>query len=652
MKPLFIAIIIFLLGSQEARSQNFKGIFKNIENKEYNKAINQLTNARKDKTPNLYAINLANALMYEDTSCSKFCLPCALISLNDALIFKDQNYYADKNLDISYDANTEMNKLIELWYKIAKSSEDSLNYFIQTFPNATQITDAIKLRDDIAFKKAVSQNTVDAYSDFLKKYPKAIQFQEAINKKTDAAFENAKATGTEEAFSNFLNQYNGSSHTLEASKLMKQIAFDNAAKQNTVESYDIYLKKYPESENSYEAQQRIYKIAFTDASNANTIVGYEDYIRNYKSSPYLKNIIELRDSAAFMYAEFINSQNSFCNFIIEYPDSKEYTQAVNELIKIANSSYTQTDFLVDKNQVAKASQLLSSHTYCLCKYPSGDYYLNLTLKFSSEKLAPIQNMESLLSWKSSSIKNSRANICNSIADFYSFKLFEVAEGSVVTNWGNGHFILYSDLSMIIESFQVSASAISTNLVNGNYRFLDLNSKEIFPCYDLKNQVNSSEYSFTEINYQTEIDKKNQVLIANKESEQKKKDEELQKQYNQTTQQNNNSYSSSNHSSENNYSSQQTTSSLSGMYESTSGSDWIRLFSNGTGKLYIDDDVYGILQLGNFAFTWTQSSDRIDIKFSDDFGQPASYYFYYHELNGAMQIEVPSPAYNLFFVKIY
>ena len=226
MKPIFKVIIIFLLAYQDASSQNFKGIFKNIENKEYNKAINQLTNARKDKSPNLYAINLANALMYADTSCFKFCIQCALISLNDALIFKDQNYYADKNLDITYSASTELSKLIEQWFQIAKknNSEDSLNYFISTFPQSTQAIEAIKLRNKIAFNKASYINTVESYSEFLNKYPDSKERDEAVKKKSDVEFENAKSENTEDAYSNYLKQYPNSIHSIEGSNLMAKVA--------------------------------------------------------------------------------------------------------------------------------------------------------------------------------------------------------------------------------------------------------------------------------------------------------------------------------------------------------------------------------------------------------------------------------------------
>ena len=100
-------------------------------------------------------------------------------------------------------------------------------------------------------------------------------------------------------------------------------------------------------------------------------------------------------------------------------------------------------------------------------------------------------------------------------------------------------------------------------------------------------------------------------------------------------------------SSNNYSSQQSipsqSNSVAGYYSSSIGNNWIRLTSNGTGKLYINDDI---LSFGSITFNWTLSGGKINIQFYDEAGQAASYWFYYSE----NRIEVPSISSNMIFLK--
>jgi hypothetical protein len=88
--------------------------------------------------------------------------------------------------------------------------------------------------------------------------------------------------------------------------------------------------------------------------------------------------------------------------------------------------------------------------------------------------------------------------------------------------------------------------------------------------------------------------------------------------------------------------------LAGMYESTSGSDWVSIKDNGTGRLYITSDY---MNLGSFSFTWTSDEDQIFIKFKDELGYDASYWSYWVKKNGVYYLDFPTVfGFNLNFLK--
>ncbi len=89
-------------------------------------------------------------------------------------------------------------------------------------------------------------------------------------------------------------------------------------------------------------------------------------------------------------------------------------------------------------------------------------------------------------------------------------------------------------------------------------------------------------------------------------------------------------------------------SLAGMYESTSGSDWVSLKDNGTGKLCIRSDY---MNLGCLSFTWTSDEDQVVITFKDQLGYEATKWCYWVKNVGIINLDFPTGfGPNLNFIK--
>ncbi len=90
--------------------------------------------------------------------------------------------------------------------------------------------------------------------------------------------------------------------------------------------------------------------------------------------------------------------------------------------------------------------------------------------------------------------------------------------------------------------------------------------------------------------------------------------------------------------------------LAGMYESTSGSDWVSLKDNGTGRLCITSDY---MNLGCLSFTWTSDEDQVFITFKSQLGYEEKKWSYWSKKGGIINLDFPTgigPKLNFIKVK--
>jgi hypothetical protein len=88
-------------------------------------------------------------------------------------------------------------------------------------------------------------------------------------------------------------------------------------------------------------------------------------------------------------------------------------------------------------------------------------------------------------------------------------------------------------------------------------------------------------------------------------------------------------------------------SLAGMYESTSGSDWVSLKENGTGKLCVTSDF---MNLGCISFTWESDEDQVTFHFKDKNGYDTQKWSYWATKKGVINLDFPTFSNFLNFIK--
>ncbi|NOZ45392.1 MAG: hypothetical protein GXO79_01270, partial [Chlorobi bacterium] len=121
-----------------------------------------------------------------------------------------------------------------------------LNSFITDFPQSDLKYEAIKIRNEMAFKDALDKNSIDAFDSFMINYPDAIEFTEAKKIKMNLVFQKAKSINTIEAYNEFVEMYPEGEHyidifNLKANALGNKILENNKYKTpaiNWAKSFD------------------------------------------------------------------------------------------------------------------------------------------------------------------------------------------------------------------------------------------------------------------------------------------------------------------------------------------------------------------------------------------------------------------------------
>ena len=160
-----------------------------------------------------------------------------------------QNYlFFYRKASEEYKSEARMYRNIEAYkLTVAKNTEEDYNAFIRTYPDAQQIPDATKRRDEKALEKAQAENTATAYEEFLKKYPNSALAAEVQEKVYTIALSEAEKENTAAALKKYLEKYPKSSQYYKAEMMYEEKLFNEETADGNCYSYLRFVKKYPDS---------------------------------------------------------------------------------------------------------------------------------------------------------------------------------------------------------------------------------------------------------------------------------------------------------------------------------------------------------------------------------------------------------------------
>jgi hypothetical protein len=273
--PFFIVLIFFFSTSTIAQSV-----------KKYNKLIskNEWVNFRKVIDKDLKKIPQNPILQYflsiyffkQDST--------AIINLDSAhncLISAQKNYKVAsykirkdwQKQNFSENMVFQKQRYVDsLAFSITKTQHQlsGYQYFIERFEGAKEITEAIALRNEVAYWQAFLNENPDSMKSFIDHYPEALQIHEARQRYETLLFEKQTANETLEEFQEFIIQNPESPYR----KLAEQSIFQLATLFHTPETYLDFIRRFPDNAFIPVARQWFYNLILERD---------EDYFKNHPS---------------------------------------------------------------------------------------------------------------------------------------------------------------------------------------------------------------------------------------------------------------------------------------------------------------------------------------------------------------------------------
>ncbi|MGI9545569.1 MAG: tetratricopeptide repeat protein [Cyclobacteriaceae bacterium] len=118
--------------------------------------------------------------------------------------------------------------------------------------------------DSLAFDRAKFKDSLAAYIYFIEQYPEAIQLPEAIIRRDELAYQKAEEINTYQSFLNFIQQYPEALQVPEAQTQYDRLLFQDQVGGGRLDDYVNFITKYPLSPYRQEAETQIFEISISD----------------------------------------------------------------------------------------------------------------------------------------------------------------------------------------------------------------------------------------------------------------------------------------------------------------------------------------------------------------------------------------------------
>ena len=322
MRYILMSVFIIALLAN-ASGQNIKKGFKNLEKKEYDKALESFKKDLSDDPDNVGA-NFGMALVLADDESPFFNIIDAWqyverINGRTGDLSQDEievlsEYFLNtevrktsrpvkKKVDIALEAIEA--RLIK--YIREENNLDAVYEVLDRYPDFRHYDNVIHIRNQFEYRKYEKMNTMEAYEEFISKFPDAAQVDKALRNRNKLAYEKAKSQNTVSAYNTYITTYPESEYLQSVIKLRNAAAFTDAKRINTLEAYEKFIKDYPDALEVSEAKVKQQNLLYQQAKRINSLQAFNEFIEKYPDGQYFVDIFNLK--ATELGTQFIRENN-------------------------------------------------------------------------------------------------------------------------------------------------------------------------------------------------------------------------------------------------------------------------------------------------------------------------------------------------------
>ena len=178
---------------------------------------------------------------------------------------------------------------------INTNTEEGFIEFLSYFTEATETykNRAVIERNRLAFENSKTINTVSSFQNFIDKYPDANEVPQAIKERNKLAYRIAQEINTIEGYRDFIKNYANATEVAEAWKGIHALSFKESLAKNTIEGYEEFISKFPSAIQVQEASEKIHSLSYELALKENNSAAFKSFMDKYPTSKQVTKAKEL-----------------------------------------------------------------------------------------------------------------------------------------------------------------------------------------------------------------------------------------------------------------------------------------------------------------------------------------------------------------------
>lgn len=328
LKVLLLISFLMFLSASPAISQDMKKLMADLNNpKKLNKVNGSLNDAFLDN-PNDILANYGLSVLATNPA-----LPDRSLFKSWFHIRLSQKNYSSLTSEIDKGA---INKALpgalllitkqftdidsSLWIELsAKRDLQFIQSYLYLLSDSKYINKYVALRNNLEFERAKTANTIKAYSDFINFFPRADDMAEAIRLKDKLELMDAQKKDIIFVYNDYVSTHPLSVELPAAIKLRDKKAYDLAVESNDLVEVDFFIYHYPTAPQVDKAITLRSKLAYNIASKQNTLDSYQEYIYHNPNTPFIPIAIAKRDSIVYSEMQQLKSNDAFNEFMSGFP---------------------------------------------------------------------------------------------------------------------------------------------------------------------------------------------------------------------------------------------------------------------------------------------------------------------------------------------
>jgi hypothetical protein len=206
----------------------------------------------------------------------------------------------------------------------ATSPKDTLDWSKKGISNAK----AQQLKADIeakAYQNALAKNAVGDLQTFIEKFPLAQEVPQAVQKRNELMWAQTRQMNTMEAYQFFLENYADAQQVKEARQRLDRLIYERETQSDKLSDLQKFVSQYPDNQYLSEAIQKMY----FGLTLPHTPQVYQDFVNNYPNHPLAKNAWD------WLYALKPDKQTP-AEFLVANPQyyQKEYLEKISQVIDL------------------------------------------------------------------------------------------------------------------------------------------------------------------------------------------------------------------------------------------------------------------------------------------------------------------------------